>query len=297
MLRPVYDWFDSKGWRPQAFQEQTWEVHLNGASGLIQVPTGSGKTYAAVMAPIAQMLVQDGEATGIQLLYITPLRALSRDLALALREPIEAMQWPLSVGIRNGDTSTSERNKQLKTPPQILITTPESLCVLLAGRHADRLFTGLKTVVLDEWHELIGSKRGTQTELAVSWLRHRNPTLQTWAISATIGNLPTAARHAVGTHAVPTLITGGAPRSLNVTSILPDSIDGFPWGGHLGLRVMRTWWGHWYRVSARCCSPTRVIRRNAGTSASATPALKWKDCWPCITAPWIAVIARRLRLM
>jgi len=236
VLKPVFDWFATKGWCPQAFQEQAWNAQLEGASGLIQVPTGSGKTYAAVMAPMAQMLHRTEPSKGIQLLYITPLRALSRDLALALREPIEAMQWPLAVGIRNGDTSTAERNKQLKTPPHILITTPESLCVLLAGRHAERLFGELKTVVLDEWHELIGSKRGTQTELAVSWLRQQNPGLQTWAISATIGNLPTAARHALGTQAKPTLITGGAPRSLQVTSILPDSIDGFPWGGHLGLR-------------------------------------------------------------
>ena len=236
VLTPITDWFRIKGWTPQAFQEQTWQAHLSGASGLIQVPTGSGKTYAAVMAPIAQILAQSQAKAGIQLLYVTPLRALSRDLALALEEPIETMGWPLRVGIRNGDTSTNDRAKQLKTPPQILITTPESLCVLLAGKHAQRLFGALKTVILDEWHELIGSKRGTQTELALSWLRQANPTLQTWAISATIGNLDSAARHALGMDSKPVLITGGAPRSLEVTSILPDSIDGFPWGGHLGLR-------------------------------------------------------------
>ena len=236
VLTPITDWFRIKGWTPQAFQEQTWHAHLSGASGLIQVPTGSGKTYAAVMAPIAQILAQSEAKAGIQMLYVTPLRALSRDLALALEEPIETMGWPLRVGIRNGDTSTNDRAKQLKTPPQILITTPESLCVLLAGKHAQRLFGALKTVILDEWHELIGSKRGTQTELALSWLRQANPTLQTWAISATIGNLDSAARHALGMDSKPVLITGGAPRSLEVTSILPDSIDGFPWGGHLGLR-------------------------------------------------------------
>ena len=236
VLTPITDWFSTKGWTPQAFQEQTWHAHLSGASGLIQVPTGSGKTYAAVMAPIAQILAQSQAKAGIQLLYVTPLRALSRDLALALEEPIKTMGWPLRVGIRNGDTSTNDRAKQLKTPPQILITTPESLCVLLAGKHAQRLFGALKTVILDEWHELIGSKRGTQTELALSWLRQANPALQTWAISATIGNLDSAARHALGMDSKPVLITGGAPRSLEVTSILPDSIDGFPWGGHLGLR-------------------------------------------------------------
>ena len=188
------------------------------------------------MGPIARMLAAPNETRGVRLLYITPLRALSRDLALALQQPIDAMAWPLRVGIRNGDTSTSERSRQLKSPPDILITTPESLCVLLAGRHCERLFQSLETVILDEWHELIGSKRGIQTELGLSWLRQQCPSLQTWAISATIGNLEEAGRHALGNNGDPCLITGAPKRGLSVTSILPDSIDGFPWGGHLGLR-------------------------------------------------------------
>ena len=200
------------------------------------MPTGSGKTYAAVMGSIARMLASPSEIRGVRLLYITPLRALSRDLALALQQPIDAMAWPLRVGIRNGDTNTSERSRQLKSPPEILITTPESLCVLLAGRHCERLFQTLETVILDEWHELIGSKRGIQTELGLSWLRLQRPSLQTWAISATIGNLEEAAQHALGAGGDPCFITGAPKRGLSVTSILPDSIDGFPWGGHLGLR-------------------------------------------------------------
>ena len=188
------------------------------------------------MGPIARMLEDSEDRQGIRLLYITPLRALTRDLALAVQEPIDAMNWPLRVGIRNGDTSTSERSRQVRTPPDILITTPESLCVLLAGRHCQRLFRNLDTVILDEWHELIGSKRGVQSELALSWLRQQRVDLQTWAISATIGNLEEASRHALGEGCEPCLITGAQTRGLEVTSILPDSIDGFPWGGHLGLR-------------------------------------------------------------
>ncbi|MCT0223977.1 DEAD/DEAH box helicase, partial [Synechococcus sp. CS-1328] len=182
------------------FQRQCWTADLQGRSGLIQVPTGSGKTYAAVMGPIAQLLAEaeaaggDGLAPGIRLLYLTPLRALSRDLALAIREPIEEMGWPLRVGIRNGDTSSSERTRQLRIPPQILITTPESLSLLLANQKAAMLFARLDAVVLDEWHELIGSKRGSQSELCLSWLRRQRPGLRTWAISATIGNLEEAAR-------------------------------------------------------------------------------------------------------
>ena len=236
-LHPIHRWFERQGWTPLPFQQATWQAYLEGRSGLIQVPTGSGKTFAAVMGPIARMLTDESTTKGIRLLYLTPLRALSRDLALAIREPIEAMQWPLRVGIRNGDSRSSERAKQLKSPPQILVTTPESLTLLLSNPKAEELFSGLDTVVLDEWHELMGSKRGSQTELCLSWLRQQRPQLQTWAISATIGNLEQAARHALGTEGDP-LIVGGAPdRSTDINSILPETVDGFPWAGHLGLRM------------------------------------------------------------
>ena len=122
-LQPIHDWFELQGWEPLPFQRRTWEAYLEGRSGLIQVPTGSGKTFAAVMGPIARILQQQPAERGIHLLYITPLRALSRDLALAIREPIEAMKWPIRVGTRNGDSSSSERNEMTpqKNPPTTLI--------------------------------------------------------------------------------------------------------------------------------------------------------------------------------
>ena len=237
ILVPIQSWFERRGWTPLPFQENSWTAYLEGRSGLIQVPTGSGKTFAAVMGPIARMLADTDEHPGIRLLYITPLRALSRDLALAIREPISEMRWPLRVGIRNGDSSSSERSKQLKSPPQILVTTPESLTLLLSNSKAEELFSHLDTVVLDEWHELMGSKRGTQTELCLSWLRQQRPSLQTWAISATIGNLAQAARHALGTDGDPVIIGGAPARVTEIRSLLPETIDGFPWAGHLGLRM------------------------------------------------------------
>ena len=236
-LQPIESWFDAQGWTPLAFQRRCWQAYLEGRSGLIQVPTGSGKTFAAVMGPIARMLEENEAPKGLRLLYITPLRALSRDLALAIGEPIDAMGWPLKVGIRNGDSSSSERSRQLKTPPQILITTPESLTLLLCNRKAEELFGQLDAVVLDEWHELMGSKRGSQCELCLSWLRQQRPALQTWAISATIGNLEQAAEHALGLGSEPVIIGGAPSRSTEIRSLLPDSIDGFPWAGHLGLRM------------------------------------------------------------
>ena len=234
LLAPIEAWFELQGWTPLPFQRQCWQAYLAGESGLIQVPTGSGKTYAAVMAPIAELLAEP--SPGLRLLYLTPLRALSRDLALAIQQPIEAMGWPMRVGIRNGDTSSYERGKQLRSPPEILITTPESLSLLLANPKAPALFAGLRAVVIDEWHELMGSKRGSQTELCLSWLRSQQPSLRTWAISATIGNLDEAARSAVGTGSEPRLITAAIARATEIRSLLPESIDGFPWAGHLGLR-------------------------------------------------------------
>ena len=257
-LAPIEAWFALQGWTPMAFQRQCWQAYLAGESGLLQVPTGSGKTYAAVMGPIAELLADQEPAPsaapagktrpgshGLRLLVITPLRALSRDLAAAIEKPITAMGWPLRVAIRNGDTSSHERGKQLRTPPEILITTPESLSVLLANPKATQLFSDLRAVVLDEWHELMGSKRGSQCELCLSWLRRQRPALRTWAISATIGNLEEAACAALGIPAAAATRASTPPRIINadlrrdtaIRSLVPETIDGFPWGGHLGLRM------------------------------------------------------------
>ena len=296
-LAPIEAWFTHKGWTPMPFQRECWRAYLEGRSGLLQVPTGSGKTYAAVMAPIAELLAgarepgtlpapegapgvamgkgRKAEATGgagIGLLILTPLRALSRDLALAIREPIEAMGWPLRVGLRNGDTPSSERSRQLKAPPQILITTPESLALLLSSPQAERLFAELKAVVIDEWHELLGSKRGSQSELCLGWLRRLRPGLRTWAISATIGNLEEAARTAVGTDHEPEIITAALERRTAIRSLLPETIDGFPWAGHLGLRM------HEVLVAALDPKVSTLLFTNTRNQAE-----RWFQClrWAC----------------
>ncbi len=314
-LAPIEAWFRRKGWTPMPFQRRCWQAFLEGRSGLVQVPTGSGKTYAAVMGPIAEMLADvqgqgtmsappvsskegpgqgetqraDGAAgegrgkrnegaqtrlggLGINLLILTPLRALSRDLSLAIREPIEAMGWPLRVGLRNGDTPSAERGRQLKAPPQILITTPESLALLLSGPHAELLFGGLRAVVIDEWHELLGSKRGSQAELCLGWLRRRRPELRTWAISATIGNLEEAARAAVGTEREPEIISAALVRSTTIRSLLPEAIDGFPWAGHLGLRM------HEVLVAALDPGISTLLFTNTRNQAE-----RWFQClrWAC----------------
>lgn len=234
-LAPILTWFERQGWQPLPFQRQTWDACLTGKSGMIQVPTGAGKTYAAVMGPIAAML--STPSTGLQLLYITPLRALSRDIAQSIQRPIAEMDWKLRVESRTGDTSSSQKTRQLKNMPDILITTPESLTLMLSYKGAKALFKSLRWVILDEWHELLSSKRGTQTELSLSHLRSLRPELQTWAISATLGNVQEAAQTAVGLNTEPVIIQANLKRDTVITSILPASVDSFPWAGHLGLHL------------------------------------------------------------
>jgi ATP-dependent Lhr-like helicase len=234
-LKPIATWFHQQGWQPLPFQQQAWDAYLAGRSGLIQVPTGSGKTYAAVLGPLAEMLT--APQPGLQLLYITPLRALSRDIEQSIQRPIQDMGWDLRVESRTGDTSSARKAKQLQAMPEVLITTPESLAVMLSYKDGAKRCRHLRCVVLDEWHELMGSKRGTQTELCLSRLRQWIPDLRTWALSATLGNLQEAAQTAVGLGTEPVIIQADLQRDTVIQSILPQAVDSFPWAGHLGLRM------------------------------------------------------------
>jgi len=214
-------WLSSKGHQPFLFQQQAWQHIINKKSGLVNAPTGCGKTYAVFIGAIINFInqhpddYQSKKKNSLQLLWITPLRALAKDIGRAMEEVIQelGMQW--QVAIRNGDTPTSERQKQKRQMPEVLIITPESLHLLLAQKNNAALFQQLKIIAVDEWHELLGSKRGVQTELAVSrivsmvnghWAIGNsgtplpgeeaatidNPKLSIWGISATIGNLEQA---------------------------------------------------------------------------------------------------------
>jgi ATP-dependent Lhr-like helicase len=168
------DWLQSKGFQPFVYQEEAWQHILNGKSGLINAPTGTGKTFSVFLGSIIQFINQHPEQyqskikNGLQLIWVTPLRALAKDIGRAMEEVIAelGMQW--KVGIRNGDTSISERQKQKREMPELLIITPESLHLLLAQKDYPSVFKTLKIIAVDEWHELMGSKRGVQVELALS---------------------------------------------------------------------------------------------------------------------------------
>jgi ATP-dependent helicase Lhr and Lhr-like helicase len=237
VLEPVYTWFTAQGWTPFAFQEETWQHYLKGQSGLVQVATGQGKTYAAVMAPLAEML--STPTTGLKLLYITPLRAVARDIEKAILKPVTDMNWNIRVESRTGDSKQSLKRKQLKAMPDVLITTPESLALMLSYAGAKNLFSNLRGVILDEWHELLSTKRGTLTELCMTRLRTLAPTLRTWALSATLANPKEAAKTATGSKVEPVIVTSNLERHTNVSCILPERVDSFPWSGHLGMSMVQ----------------------------------------------------------
>lgn len=170
----IKDWLGSKGMKPFPFQEETWEQINMGNSGLVNAPTGFGKTFSVFLGALINFINQypgnykTKKKNGLQLLWITPLRALGKDIARAMEEVIQELGMSWQVGIRNGDTDTSERQRQKRSMPEALIITPESLHLLLGQKDYEHVFSALKIIAVDEWHELIGSKRGVQIELALS---------------------------------------------------------------------------------------------------------------------------------
>ncbi|MGQ0649564.1 MAG: DEAD/DEAH box helicase, partial [Gemmatimonadaceae bacterium] len=168
-LTRLRHWFTGKGWTPFRFQEEAWSAYAAGESGLVHVPTGAGKTYAAYLAALGDLM--DRPTTGLTIVYITPLRALARDIAIAMRAPVEALELSLRVETHTGDTAASVRARQRDQLPEVLVTTPESLTVLLSYDDARRRFSDVRLAIVDEWHELLSTKRGTQTELALARVR------------------------------------------------------------------------------------------------------------------------------
>ncbi len=241
LLASVRAWFKAppRAWKPWEFQEQTWAAYARGESGLVQVPTGAGKTYAAYMGPLAELAADHAAASSprLTILYISPLRAVSRDIELALRAPaLDLAPWAL-VESRTGDTRASLRVKQKARLPHVLVTTPESLCLLLTRADAPELLSGVRCAIIDEWHELLSSKRGTQVELALARLRRFSPRMRTWALSATLANLTEAAAVACG-GGTPTVIRSSLSRQITVDSVIPRDLKRLPLAGHLGLNML-----------------------------------------------------------
>ena len=222
------------------------EAIIAGKSGLLNAPTGSGKTYALWIPILVNYInnnieYQSKPPKGLQVLWITPLRALAKDLHRNMQLACDELQIPWQVGIRTGDIKAIERASQLKQMPQALIITPESLHLLFAQKKSSDLFKGLQIVVVDEWHELIGSKRGVQTELALARLRTLRPGLKIWGISATIGNLEQAMDLLLGyghDTQESLIIKATNKKKIIIETLLPQKIETLPWSGYLGVRLL-----------------------------------------------------------
>lgn len=277
----IREWLSAKNQQPFPFQEEAWQQMLQGNSGLVNAPTGCGKTYSVFLGALIQFInqhpsnYQTKNKNGLQLIWITPLRALAKDIGRAMEEVITELGMNWKVGIRNGDTTTTERARQKKQMPEVLIITPESVHLLLAQKGTIELLRNVRIIAVDEWHELIGSKRGVQVELAISRIVNSQQSISNskpmiWGISATIGNLeeakevllaPTNSPKGGEPKAQPSLnrnkkndshsyINEGAmdgvgvivkaqmKKQIEIESILPDEIEKYPWAGHLGLKLI-----------------------------------------------------------
>ena len=244
LIQQGVDWFQSKKWEPFPYQIEAWNHIINGKSGIINAPTGSGKTYSCgiglLLKEIDKLWKGKKARSGLKYIWVSPIRALTKEIQYSLQNACEGIGLDWSVQIRSGDTSTKERKTQLSSPPDILITTPESIHVLLATANYSAFFKNLSAIVVDEWHELMGSKRGVQTELAISRFRGMNPDLMVWGISATIGNLDQAMEVLVGPNAAKSsvLVKSGIKKTIALETILPNEIDNYPWAGHLGIELL-----------------------------------------------------------
>lgn len=229
--------FAQRGWQPFPFQEETWAAYLAGKSGLLHAPTGLGKTLAVYLGPLVEDLEPSG---GCKVLWLTPLRALAADTLRALREPLAELAPHFEAEARTGDTPAALRARLRKKLPHTLVTTPESLSLMLTHADFREKLGGLRCVIVDEWHELLGSKRGVQTELCLARLRTWQPSVRIWGLSATLGNL-TEARQVLLGSAFPNSVEVSADlaKEITIETLIPREIDRFPWAGHIGTRLAK----------------------------------------------------------
>ncbi|WP_231731345.1 DEAD/DEAH box helicase [Lampropedia cohaerens] len=241
---PLRSWFRAQGWQVAPFQREVWQRFLAGESGLLHTPTGSGKTLAAAGGPLLEGLADQaaGAAVGskrrtpvLRLLWVTPLKALASDTQRALQTACAGIGLPWQVGLRTGDASARDKRLARTGRLDALVITPESLALLLSHADTAEHFAQLQAVVVDEWHELLGSKRGVLLQLALARLRQWRPELRIWGLSATLGNLAQA-RDVLLPHLPQAALVGGVPpKPLQLTTLLPQQHERFPWAGHIGL--------------------------------------------------------------
>jgi ATP-dependent Lhr-like helicase len=225
---PFASWFARQGWAPRPHQLAMLQVSENRESVLLMAPTGGGKTLAGFLPSLIALAKPRRQAT-LHTLYISPLKSLAADIARNLTRPVTELNLPIRIETRSGDTSASRRARQRASPPDILLTTPESLALLLTLPDSATLFAKVQRIVIDEVHALAGTKRGDQLALCLAALRTLAPSATTTALSATVARPRHIARYANAARIIET--TGGA--APDVQMLLPEGP--LPWAGHMGL--------------------------------------------------------------
>ena len=287
MLPPIFqNWFASKGWTVRPHQLALVEAAGRGESVLLVAPTGGGKTLAGFLPSLIALSDRPkrSRARTLHTLYISPLKALAVDVARNLDAPVWDMDLPITVETRTGDTPAARRARQRHTPPDILLTTPEQLALLLAHPRADRLFAGLKTVVLDELHALYNSKRGDLLALGLSRLQSLAPGHRRVGLSATVADpvplqrflvpQPPPSSNSISGEALSALVrgAGGARPSISISA--SDSY--VPWAGHLARHAMAD------VLAAIGESKTALIFVNTRSQAERT----FQELWRLNDANW-----------
>jgi ATP-dependent helicase Lhr and Lhr-like helicase len=219
---PVRRWFEASFEGPTPAQAGGWEAISGGANALICAPTGSGKTLAAFLWGIDKLSRERSESAGVKIVYVSPLKALSYDIERNLRAPLRGIGAEISVGLRTGDTSQKERRAMRKTPPDILITTPESLYLILSS-DAREILTGTEAVIVDEIHAVAQSKRGSHLALTLERLEHHTEAeaLQRIGLSATQRPLERIAKFLVGPKRDCEIVDAGIAKELDLEIVVP----------------------------------------------------------------------------
>lgn len=238
-FRTVLTWLQQQTREPFSFQLQTWKKIAQGYSGMVVAPTGFGKTYSVFIGILIDYMNHpEHYKSGLKVIWITPLRSLAKDLARAMQEVVDQIGLDWVVEVRNGDTDVKVKQRQSRQMPDVLLLTPESWHLLLAQKGRDKFFRTLKAVVIDEWHELLSTKRGVMVELAASYLKHRNPSLLIWGITATIGNLNEALQVLLPQSNKRAKIIAKEKKEMEIISVFPPDVEILPWAGHLGAKLV-----------------------------------------------------------
>lgn len=235
----VHKWLVADGKTPFTFQLNTWKAYHKGNNGMVVAPTGFGKTYSVFLAVLIDFMNNaEMQQKGLKLVWISPIRSLAKDLAKAMQDAVNSIGLDWTVETRNGDTDPKQKERQTKQMPDVLIVTPESLHLMLAQKKRAQFFKNLQCIAVDEWHELLGSKRGVMVELAVAYLQHNVKNMRVWGITATIGNVDEAMNVLLSHSKLTKKIVATEKKRIEIIPVYPDELELLPWAGHLGSKLV-----------------------------------------------------------